>query len=269
MKFVVLTDMSENSRPLLQFAHKTAANANATLLVVHQSTLPVPAMGDSESLQSIKNENKNRSLGALMEYVADTVNIDTPIEYKVTTGNLQAFIYSMENSTDFDLVFVGVKHKGLVEKILVGNTVTKLANEISRIIVAIPEGQTAPDVSTLYVAVKKEYDLNEAELHKCINAFRNSTTRVHLFSMLTPSEDETPTTVYLEKIISGLPAGVAAGYELQRTVTPHKHIKEFMRGNTDGILVIQKGPRTLADIFRKYFVNDLVDDTQLPVIILP
>lgn len=269
MKFVVLTDMSENSRQLLQFAHKTAANAKATLLVVHQSTLPVPAMGDSESLQSIKNENKNRSLGALMEYVADTVNIDTPIEYKVTTGNLQAFIYSMEKSTDFDLAFVGVKHKGLVEKMLVGNTVTKLANDISRIIVAIPEGQAPPDVSTLYVAVKKEYELNEAALHKCINAFRNSATNVHLFSVLTPREDEGPVINYMEKIVSGIPAGITARYEVQRSDTPHRHIKELMRGHTDGILVIQKGPRTFADIFRKYFVNDLVDDTQLPVIILP
>ena len=59
MKFVVLIDVTEASARLLKFAHGIAAAAGATLLVVHQSILPAPAMGDAESRSAVKNENKN------------------------------------------------------------------------------------------------------------------------------------------------------------------------------------------------------------------
>lgn len=254
---------------MLQFAHKTAADARATLMVVHQSILPLPAMGDSESLHAIRDDNRSRSLAALTEYVAETVGTEIPMEYEVTTGNLQAFLHTLEKSTDFDMIFVGMKHKGWLEKMLVGDTVTKVANDTTKIIVALPEGQAMPVAGTLYIAVKKEYELNETALHKCIRAFGNSALKIHVFSMLTPQEEEAPASAHLANIISGLPAEMHATQEVQHTENPHKHIKEFMRAHADGILVVQKGPRTLADIFRKYFVNDLVDDTQLPVIILP
>ena len=148
MRFVVLIDITQASVQLLRFAHNVATNAQAILLIMHQSKLPIPAMGDSESHSSIKNESKTRSLDALRNYVGAIVNEECPIEYEVTTGNLQARLHSLEKSVGFEIVFVGIKNKGVVDKILIGNTAAKLASVTSRIIFAIPEGREAANIDT-------------------------------------------------------------------------------------------------------------------------
>lgn len=269
MKFVVLIDVTEASARLLKFAHGIAAAAGATLLVVHQSILPTPAMGDAENRSAVKNENKNRSLEALRHYVENIIGDSVPLEYEVTTGNLQGFLHSLEKSMDFNLVFVGVKHKGLMEKMLVGNTATKLTNDLSKTIIALPEEQNGPSFDTLYVAVKKEFSFNDQALYQCITALRNTVKKVHLFSIVAAGEDENAVISLMEKIVSGVPEGITGSYETIQAADPHKQIKNFMHAHRNGILVVQKGSRGIMDVFRKYFVHDLVDDAQLPVIILP
>ena len=267
-KIIVLVDLSASSSRLLLEANTWAIRLNADLLVVHQTFSAAPAMGDPEIRSQIGLQSRREALARLAAFVAETRVSGANIKFHITTSNLDTALLKLKTTITADIIVVGVKDKNWVERLFLGDTAIKLVNELSNTIIAIPELPDTYDLSTVYVAIKQKYPLNEIAFSNLISTSDNTRLPVRLMSVLKPTEPEDSTREYLQSLCDKYSAIADMSYELIRSEHPYSAIKQYMDGH-EGLLMIQKGTRNLADIFRKYFVNDAISHGQFPVAILP
>jgi hypothetical protein len=91
---------------------------------------------------------------------------------------------------------------------------------------------------------------------------------VHFFSVIKPEENPEAAGRYLEALHDRYAGQVRTSHTLFRNDDPISAVKGFMMQNRN-ILVIQKGSRTLLDIFRRFWTTELINIAQIPIVILP
>lgn len=267
-RFIVLIDLSEYSRWMLLYAYNWAQSAHAELLLVHQTTDPVPGLGETSIISEIKKDNSKRALKALSQFVYSVLPKGTKVKLHVTSHNLENSVQMLRKSQFRDIFFVGMKYKSLFEKIFISSTAIRLADEIENIIVAIPEKNEDAHLDTLYIGIKQKYPLNEEQLEHVLSIAGNAAKKLHFFSMLKEGEPAAETESYVKEVQLRYTGRYAVTYAVYKVEDAFQGIKDFMHAN-NGTLVIQKGTRSLVDYFRKYYVNDLINYAQIPLIILP
>jgi ABC-type branched-subunit amino acid transport system substrate-binding protein len=123
-------------------------------------------------------------------------------------------------------------------------------------------------MSTVYMGVNEKYAVNEEALDSLVAIKQGVIQQLSFISVLRPAEDEQKTEQYLQQLQAKYSQSVSVSYSIFRNEEPVKAIKEIMNKN-HGVLVIQKGTRNLADVFRKFFTTEMIYNANIPVIILP
>lgn len=267
-RFIVLVDMTEHSGRLLQFAYKLAVHTGASFVVAHQSDAMIPAISDSDIIEDARIKHTKERFRQLSEFTYTTLGTTSGIKFHITRKNIEIWLLKLKKSKYIDIIFVGMKSKSLLERIFMRSTTLKLVNEINKIIVALPESATQYSFKSLHIAVKEKYPINISALQCIVEISEETIDNVHFFSMLPPGNPTEKTNSYLQALGNGLYVNTTINYDIYHTESPFEEIKTYMQKNK-GILVLQKGGRELTDMFRKYFVNDLVNYANIPLIILP
>lgn len=267
-RFIVLIDLSEYSKPLLKYADSWAQRTNAELLVVHQTTDLLPGIGDAEVISNIKQQSRKRALKQLSKFVIETIGTLGGVKLYVTANNLEDSFDMLKKSKSHDVFFVGMKYKSLFEKIFITSTTIKLTNEMDNLIIALPEKQVTEDIDTLYIGLKHQYPLNEQAFQDLLHISGDSLKRLHFFSVLKKGAVGDEAEKYIAAVQSRYADRFSVTYEIYSADDTFREIKDYMTKNK-GVLVVQKGSRNIVDFFRKYFVNELVNYAQIPLIILP
>jgi nucleotide-binding universal stress UspA family protein len=266
-KIIVLVDLSEFSKQLLYIANTWAKRLAAELLVVHQTFSAAPAMGDPEIRSKIGVQSRREAITKLAGFVAETKISGANIKFHVTTSNLDTALLKLKTTITADIIVVGIKSKNWLERLVLGDTATKLINELNNTIIAIPDLPSTYDLSTLHVAIKQKYPLNDLAFRNLVTP-NDSRVKVNLISVVNPTEDEVNMREYIQSLCAKYSAIANIGYDLIVSEDTFSVLKEYMSAR-QGLLVIQKGSRNLSDIFRRYFVNDAISYAQFPVVVLP
>jgi hypothetical protein len=132
----------------------------------------------------------------------------------------------------------------------------------------LPDGYKGTDFDHLYVAVSPKYPLNEDAFRKLLSIATSIGKKVTVFSVLKSNEPDEEVKSYLKSLGDLYSQTQAISSETVRNDDALSGIRAYME-QKEGILVVQKGTRTLADFFRKYVVDDLLHLSEIPLVILP
>lgn len=269
-RFIVLTDLSEESSKLLLFAARWAEKVNATIVVAHQATTLAPGMGESEILSGIKRRNKQNALRELHDFTYKTLGHVRNTRFHVTTSNIETSLARLNRSKQLDVIFVGIKReKSIIEKWLTESTAVKLSNDINKLIISIPVDTTDFNFDSLYIAVKQAYPINEGELRNLITISAPMFQHISFLSVVSKELVNGETETYLGTLSNKYAERVPISCEVQYADNESAMLNDYISTKDNSIIAIQKGPRNLLDIFRKYHVNSLLKDGSKPLIIIP
>lgn len=267
-RFLVFIDFSDYSRWLLTTAAAWAERAGAEVLLIHHSHSPVPGLGDSESQLSIKQSYVEDAEEKLKAFASEVLGDTGTLKFYGTTESLPHFVAKLDEPDASDFLFVGMKNKSLLEKIFVRGTAIDLSDNLDKVIIALPAMAEPLRFDNLYIAIRTRYRLNEPEFKNVLSLTADGLSRLHFFSVLKEDEKSDKTEAYLEDLESRFSDTADVSCAIRRSDDPFGEIKHYMEEN-GGVLVVQKGSRSVMDLFRKFFVSEIVYHARIPIIILP
>lgn len=267
-RFIALIDFSDHSEWLLSFSYRWSREVNAELLLIHRSTEMLPGMVDTESRNEMRRDSAERSIARLNAFVEERLGADTTIKYHGEPYNIAAAILELQTPEIRDYIFVGMNERSSLENLVIGSTALHLTEEIKSIIIGLPTTRYDFHFDKFHVAVKDTYPLKEAEFSDLLSIKQHMTQQAGFFSVLKPGNDHEKAEEYLNGLCARFGNDIQASYEILEGEDTVAVIKEYMLAN-NGVLVIQKGSRSLLDMFRRFFTTEMIRDAYIPVIILP
>ncbi|RRN77095.1 universal stress protein, partial [Pseudoxanthomonas sp. SGD-10] len=191
MKVLATTDFSDNSAAALRFAIQLAEqNPNIELTFFHSYHILRPSSFSDEQFDAYENEKKaeiQKQLETFIDGIYASLNI-TPkkAEYiikesVVASGN----VINYAEKCNFDLLCIGTRGAGTIEKMLGTNTIN-IINKCNVPIVAIPVDYIYHSVDKLLYA-SDFFDL-DIELDKVVNFARPLNAKVEVLHFSFPSE---------------------------------------------------------------------------------
>jgi hypothetical protein len=164
-RLIILIDLSEFSANLLKYAYDWSKQINATLLLVHRTTVVTPVFTDIESRKILSQQINSESLKKLKELRDSNLPPYAKVSYCVSESPLQLIIQK-ELLQPFDqLVFVGLKRTGILKKIFMGSNAIETIENSNVTVVAIPIDISSFSPEKIFIAVSDMHPLNILELN--------------------------------------------------------------------------------------------------------
>lgn len=268
-RFIILIDFSEYSSNLIRYASDWGNQANAELLLVHQTIVLAPALTDSEGRLQITQHTYDEALHKLKSLAKELIPPTVKVSFSVSESLLQVTLTKLLEEPFDNLIFVGIKGTGLLKKIFLGSVAIQVIDSTKNIIIAMPKEIATFSHNRIFVAVSGKYPLNLLALNNFFNFIDSQNTSITFFSLTKPNEK----TKDIEKYLADLTLFFADRFDTTFTIyegnNPFADIKKVINNKIDEILIVQKGSRLLTDqLFRKFLINELVYEGQTPLIIL-
>lgn len=277
-RLIALIDFSMYSHSLLELGERWCRIANAELLLLHQVAGLVPAMTEPEIKNQVIEAEKEEALTKLKKLAEEKISASTRVNFKVTGQNLLLALPELLKQDYNDFFLVGLKGTGMLKKIFMGSTATKIIEELNHTTVAVPYKLCAdPDKrcnlipQKIIITVSYKYPINANAFRNFLDTFKDSIQQLEFISVVHPDEPEEQCIDYLKSLTSEYQEYADhTTYQVFPGKDVFDKIKSHVRKDKDTILVVQKGSRDLTDlIFRKFLIGQLVDDGSIPLIILP
>jgi hypothetical protein len=151
-----------------------------------------------------------------------------------------------------------------------GSTTIDIVDNIQTPVVAIPKNLAVFTPTTFYVGITPKFLLNHSTFDYILHLFDSQIKNISFFSIITNQDDLSDTIEYLQSLVTKYNSMKNSSYKTYEGENAFTEIKKFMINQSDGILLVQRGSRSFLDqIFRKFLINDLVYDANVPLLVLP
>ncbi|HRP56552.1 hypothetical protein [Agriterribacter sp.] len=202
---------------------------------------------------------------------------DMSVKFHVTERNLLLEISDLMKQGFNDYVILGIKGTGMLKKILMGSTATKIINELNAITVAVPDKLCTASSKLcnlvpkhIVVTINDRYALNEPAFNNFLDTFSGSIEEIRFMSVIQSEKVANEAGAYLRVLQERYNEKIPSGYSIFKGANVFNEIRRNVQINSDTALVVQKGSRSLTDrLFRKFLIDRLVHDGSLPLVILP
>jgi hypothetical protein len=269
-RLVVLIDFSPQTAVILKLAKRWSEITNAEILLIHQVTYAIPALTDSETRTKIIQFEKGKANAKLSSLIQKHFKKTDAVDFEIYEKNLILSLKHMVGKKFNDIVMLGTEGTGFLKKYFMGSTALKIIDELNCLIITVPPFYEAHFPQKLTVAVTHKYPLNRSAFSNFLGVIKNFIELVHFISIVTPGENVKKAHEYLLNLTQECEHNIPCTYDLFEGSSAFAEIKDFVLDNPNTMLVVQKGSRNLSDhLFRKFFINDLVHDSSLPLIIIP
>ncbi len=269
-RFIVLIDFSSYSIYQLQLAQEWQRWMQADMLLVHQPAIMHPALTDQQTRSEITHLEKADALHKLRVFAGEHLESLDRVQYQLAEVSLLPTLQKLLAERYNNLLFVGIKGTGFLKKIFLGSTAVKLVDELNCTVVAVPKKPDTATVSTLYVAIYYKYPLNLPEFDKLLHQLGGKINSLKFISIVRDKKQHKAAVSYLKSLTEQYREQKETTYETYEGQDAFFELKQFINSQSDGLLVVQRGARTLTDrVFRKFLINELVYDACIPLIILP
>lgn len=270
-RFIVLIDFSEYSANLLKYAFDWSKHIDAELMLVHKLEFVTSGRIDDTKREEITQVAISESFGELKEF-AHSVLPEAAHQFKLTIAlnNLTEKLSELLKEPYDNLIFVGVKETGLLEKVFLGNIAIEVIDDTTGVVAAIPEDMHKFSPEKIFIGVKETFPLNVSALNTLLNYFGKAVPAINFFTIANPEEDTSTSENYLKELSGQFSTKTNTSFSIYKTDNTDSYIKEMMKNNPNALLVVQKGSRLLKDnLLRHFLINELIYDGKSPLIILP
>lgn len=269
-RFILLIDFSEYSSNLIKYAHDWSKEANAKILLLHQTTVLSPALADSEIKKEIARKINIDALQKLKELTETLIPYTLNISYSVSELPLQFRLPELLAEPYENLVFVGVKGTGMLKKLFIGSVALEVVRNTKNIVVAMPNEISRFSHEKIFVDINKKKPLNISELNNFLRFMDNKNTHITFFYLAIPNENTKDVEKQLQELSEQFSHRFSTDYAIYEGQNRLEDVKNVINNKIDEILIVQRGSRLLTDqLFRRFLINELVYEGQTPLIILP
>lgn len=269
-RLVLLIDFSPYTETLIKFAQTWSQLIKAEVLLINQVYYTVPAMTDINSRQQIINYEKSKALTKLNSLASENFKSPVKTSCKVIESALTFTLPKLLTENYYDLIIAGTKGEGLFSKFILGSTTIKIIEKLNFTTIVLPLSYPNNTPKVLTVATHYKFPLNKIDFNILLTITKKFIETIQFISVKTPNDDFSKTEVYLKKLHSEFNNQVPSSYKIFTGDSVSDELKNYVKNNPDTLMVVQKGSRAISDhLFRKFIVNELVNDNSLPLITLP
>lgn len=269
-RFIILVDLASDSEHLIQFAYNWSKNIGADMLLVHNTVVMLPALTPYESKKNLTKMANREALDQLRRLAGTVLPNVMSIGFFVSEKHLVTQLRTLLRGPFNNLVFLGLSKKGLLEQIFIGSEAVKVIDGIDNLIVAVPLNPECCSPETVHVAVQKSNPLNIIDFNKFLNFRKESIKNLVFFSVLETGDDWHDADKYLKDLTQLYSDRYSATSEMYKAQSGFQDLKRIILSKKDDFIVVQRGSRMFLDqIFRKFLINDLVYEGNIPLVILP
>ncbi len=267
-RLIVLIDFSAYTETLLKLAFEWRKSYDVSLKFIFKVPGLAPTLANSPSKNQIIDFEKKEAEKAFSEALEKLGVPRGEADFLAIDRQLTHFL--SEETSPEDMLLLGLKGTGFLKKLLIGSTATDIINHLNRLIIALPKSIEQAIPTKLALACHVKYPLNEQALFSLLDTIGNSIEEIELLTILTEKQERTDSEAYLDKLKANFSTHYKCTVKIYEGSDAFGIIKKRYRQFPDDYLVLQKGSRTLNDqLFRKFFINDLVHDGQTPLMVLP
>ncbi|HKP31731.1 MAG TPA: universal stress protein [Chitinophagaceae bacterium] len=265
---LVPTDFSDDARNASHFAARLAEKMQASITLLHAYMLPTPVsevpyvMLNAEEMQKENEElaqAEAQKLQSMFKVQTKTV---------VRLGFPSEEIESLIEDGNVDLVVMGMKGKGTIEKI-VGSTTTSTLKKIKKPLLIVPQNAQYNDLKQITYATDLSYDMNShvyRPLIDLIKLYGSSVNVLHVQKKQDePKGQEASGQMQLKPVFGDLQHQFHS-----ITDTDVKHgIKSYLSNHPTDLLVMVTHEHNFWErIFGKSHTKEMVYDTHIPLLVL-
>lgn len=270
-RLIVLTDLSESSSDLVQYADNWATDQIASLVLLHQTMPVIPGMiekKNKDTLLKLANEEELKKLKKLKQSLTVA---NKKIVVRASEKNLVNQIREFLADPFEHIIVIGLKQpSGFFKKFVWGGTAIQVIENSQAIVAHIPKGLSQFSLNRIFVGITQKHPVNILALNSFFDFFEKLSISVTFFYWAQPQEDTAP----IEKILLGLTRLFAhkfqTSFHVYRSTQELQSLQQVITNEEQDLLVIQKGSRLLTDqLFRKYLINELVHQGTTPFVVLP
>jgi len=269
-RIVALVDLSISSGTVLNAAARWCEWTGSKLVVYHRAVVTPPAMADAvvrRSMETRTVEAERDRLVGLCE--ALPLAVRDGMEVIVETRPLMEGLAILQADHEPLLAVCGLKKRGMLGRLLYGSTVLDIIDGLDLPLFAVGQGHELTSMPLFCLAVGLRVDPDIKRIRELDQALAGHVQGWHLFTALDDEKDSPLAKERLSDLSSGLVAR-RVPYSLLDASHGSAAVDQWVKARNGAILVVQRGPRGLKDHFlRKFFINDLVMDADLPLLILP
>jgi|GEM_PF-5930879 nucleotide-binding universal stress UspA family protein len=266
LRVVALADSSPYADDVLYMAHNLSRWTGGELLVLSEAEAMTSGMLDNEMKARMKADAVQATRDRLGARIAA---LGMKAEVRVVVGGLLDDALAAMSGPGFFVA--GIKGTGVLRRILIGSTVVKLIERSPVPVMAVPRGERLTAPLHLYVGVAPGEPFDTAPLHRLLVDLGGNVGHVSFFSVT--SDDDRAQAVALEGL-RRVEADRAFTVPTDVQVLPGElglaELKDHVASDPHALLVLRKGGRELSDqLFRRFFINDLVYAGKAPMVVLP
>ncbi|GGW54379.1 nucleotide-binding universal stress UspA family protein [Winogradskyella epiphytica] len=269
-RFILLIDFSDYSSNLIKYAFEWSKEANAKLLLVHQTNPFLPAFAEDESRQFIIqdiNDKAREELKALAKsHIPDTVEVS----FFVSEIDFHQILPELLAEPFDNLIFIGLKSTGALKKLFLGSNALRIINNSENIVVGMPKGIDTFSHEKIFVAVGLKELLNLEALNNFLKFIDHENTSITFFHLAKPNEETSEIKERLQRLSASYADEFNTDFAIYEADNRLDGIKSVINNKIDEILIVQKGTRIMTDqLFRRFLINELVYEGQTPLVVLP
>ncbi|HYF31845.1 MAG TPA: universal stress protein [Chitinophagaceae bacterium] len=265
---LVPTDFSDNAKNAMAYAAQFARKVNASLLLLHAYMLPTPVsevpyvMINAEEMQK---ENERFAREAVDKLQAEYgIRASSLVRLGFPSEEIEAVI---EDQT-IDLVIMGMKGKGALEKMM-GSTTTSTIKKVEKPVLVIPQNATYRDIQHITYATDFSYEVDFHVYQPMIDLVQSFNAQLHIVHVQKHSEEmkagEIAGEIQLDPAFSSVPHE----FHIIKDSEVKHGIELYLEQNrTDMLVMITHEHGFLSRLFGRSHTKAMVYDTHVPLLVL-
>ena len=265
---MVPTDLSDAAQNAADYAAKLCSESGAGMLLLHVYMLPVPVSEIPFAMISAEEIHRANEIALQREANRIMRSAGVEVEWAVRLGLVTDEIRDIEKDRKIDLVVIGMKGAGELEK-LIGSTTISIIRKCHRTVLVIPgEVQFAPLRSVIY-ATDFSYKTNTA----CLDPLKWLTTHfnadVQVVHVQKIEKEITPEALNGKKKLAHALAGSPHSYHIVKDNEIEHGLQQFIGQHAPGMLVMVAHKHNLLErLFGAHHTRTMLYHTHIPLLVL-
>ena len=269
-RFIVLIDFSAYSRDLIKYACDWSQEANAKILLHHQTHPFLPTFAENEAKDYIIQQENDKARAKLKALAKELIPDFIEVSFYVSEIDFHQTLPQLLSEPFENLIFIGLQGTGMLKKLFLGSVALSIIGNTDNTVVAMPKGIDSFSHEKIFVAVGEKKHLNIEQLNNFLKFMDHQNTSITFFHLAKPNEDTTLIKERLQSLSETYADRFTTNFAIYEANNRLDGIKAVINNKIDEILIVQKGSRILTDqLFRRFLINDLVYEGQTPLIVLP
>lgn len=266
--FLVPVDFSPASTNAAIYAANLAKEMGAKLFLFHAYMLPTPVsevpyvMVTAEEMQKENEALINRDA----EQLKKQFNIE--VKWMVRIGIASDEIKSLTQEEPIDMVVMGMKGAGGIEKII-GSTTTNVIRKIKKSVLIIPHDAVYRSISSITYSTDFSYKTNFHLFDPFFNIVSHFKATVSILHIQLSHAGDHPDVLMGKKEVEELFRNFTTTYITLENNSVTHGIQQYLQNNkTDILVMVAHAHSFLERIFTKNHTTAMAYETHIPMLVL-